>query len=207
MTREEYNQNYWMFYLQLEKDFYKTLNFVEFCEDNFGTYSKEYTKQIVSIGSEVDIIFKELCKVINPSAKRKCITDYANILCGWSDLTSANVQFKFTKEFYTPFAGWTPDTKPDWWEIYNSVKHYRTEEDNYKKGNLKNTFNILMALYILNRYLCREISSTAILQEPEIKSSLFDMKGWNIYIPEGNGWIRVLDVTTHSMDFKCENEN
>lgn len=51
MTKDEYNLKYWMFYMQLENDFSKTFNYVEFADDNLSAYSKEYAKQLISIGS------------------------------------------------------------------------------------------------------------------------------------------------------------
>lgn len=34
MTKDEYNLKYWMFYMQLENDFSRTFNYVEFTDDN-----------------------------------------------------------------------------------------------------------------------------------------------------------------------------
>ena len=41
MTKEEYIRKIWRYYLRLEEEFYSTLNYVEFSQDNFQTYSKE----------------------------------------------------------------------------------------------------------------------------------------------------------------------
>ena len=117
MTKDEFNLKYWMFYMQLENDFSKTFNYVEFTDDNLSTYSKEYAKQLISIGSELDIVFKALCNEVDPTKARSCITDYANILCGYDNLTDATVQFSYNKESYKPFEGWTPNSKPSWWGI------------------------------------------------------------------------------------------
>ena len=38
MTKDEFNLKYWMFYMQLENDFSKTFNYVEFTDDNLSTY-------------------------------------------------------------------------------------------------------------------------------------------------------------------------
>lgn len=59
MTKDEYNLKYWMFYMQLENDFSKTFNYVEFADDNLSAYSKEYAKQLISIGSELDIFMQD----------------------------------------------------------------------------------------------------------------------------------------------------
>ena len=194
MTKDEFNLKYWMFYMQLENDFSKTFNYVEFTDDNLSTYSKEYAKQLISIGSELDIVFKALCNEVDPTKARSCITDYANILCGYDNLTDATVQFSYNKESYKPFDGWTPNSKPSWWGDYKKVKHNRAEYDNIKLANLKNVFNALAALFILNRYLCKIVCSNKIMKEPEIKSNLFTMVGWDICILEGNGFVRRLST-------------
>lgn len=155
---------------------------------------KEYAKQLISIGSELDIVFKALCNEVDPTKARSCITDYANILCGYDNLTDATVQFSYNKESYKPFDGWTPNSKPSWWGDYNKVKHNRAENDNIKLANLKNVFNALAALFILNRYLCKIVCSNKIMKEPEIKSNLFTMVGWDICILEGNGFVRRLST-------------
>ena len=118
MTKDEFNLKYWMFYMQLENDFSKTFNYVEFTDDNLSTYSKEYAKQLISIGSELDIVFKALCNEVDPTKARSCITDYANILCGYDNLTDATVQFSYNKESYKPFEGWTPNKK---WGVSSNV--------------------------------------------------------------------------------------
>lgn len=140
------------------------------------------------------IVFKALCNEVDPTKARSCITDYANILCGYDNLTDATVQFSYNKESYKPFGGWTPNSKPSWWGDYNKVKHNRAENDNIKLANLKNVFNALAALFILNRYLCKIVCSNKIMKEPEIKSNLFTMVGWDICILEGNGFVRRLST-------------
>lgn len=87
---------------------------------------------------------------------------------------------------------------------YNKVKHNRAENDNIKLANLKNVFNALAALFILNRYLCKIVCSNKIMKEPEIKSNLFTMVGWDICISVGNGFVRRLS-TNGNMSLLAEN--
>lgn len=193
MTIDTFNTSIWQYYLQLENDFYATLNFVEFSDDNFSVFSKEYSKQLLSICSEIDIVFKQICELVDSSKERKNITDYANILTSYEGLTSAKVRFLLNQNEFVPFDNWTQNNSPSWWKDYNLVKHSRLDDDNYKKGNLKNVFTSLAALYILNRYLCRIVSQhKRWLKEPTIKSKLFEMVGWESCIPIGNGFVQVL---------------
>lgn len=91
MTLQEYNVNIWPFYLRLENDFLNTLNYVEFSEDNFSTYSIEYEKQLLSICSEVDVLCKLLCKYVDSAKSPAKINEYADILIQNSDITSLSV--------------------------------------------------------------------------------------------------------------------
>ncbi|MCQ4638602.1 hypothetical protein NE619_17880 [Anaerovorax odorimutans] len=192
MTKDEFNTKIWQFYLQLEDDFYSTLRYVEFSNDNFSTYSKEYTKQLLSIGSEVDIVCKALCERVNADAQRKNITDYAKILCGYNGLTDAKVSVNLTKEEFIPFAGWSEADSPFWWKAYNEIKHGRLDDDNHKKGSLKNVYTTLAGLFVLNRYLCKDICRGKTMQEPEECSKLFKMVGWPIRKSLGSGFMQAV---------------
>ncbi len=51
----------------------------------------------------------------------------------------------------TPWSNWNSDDEnPLWWRANNKIKHQRT--DHFKKANLKNAFNALGALLIVNFY-------------------------------------------------------
>lgn len=196
MTVMEFNKKVWAFYLRLEDDFLNTLKYVDFSQDNFATFSIEYEKQLLAIGSEIDVLCKLLCKEIAPTQEAKCITQYAEILCNYQDITNASVHvsLSLSSNDFTPFSGWTPTNSPAWWKAYNAIKHQRTDNHNYKKGNLENVFLALSALYILNRYYCKLLNRNRIMNEPDIKSSLFTMVGWRVCIPIGNGFVNVLEV-------------
>lgn len=192
LTKNEYTNKMWLYYLQLEKDFLETLNYIEFEPDNFPTYSKVYTKQLLSICSEFDVICKQLCQVVDNNANRSKITDYAEILSEYNHLSEAKVYCTYTNSEYSPLLNWTKDNSPTWWKDYNDVKHHRMENNNHKKSNFLNVFLALAGLYIVNRYLCKEVCSGKVMKEPEVPSNLFRMVGWDICISEGNGFVKVL---------------
>lgn len=192
MTKAEYINRFWLYYLSLEDDFLATMNYVEFSPDNYDTYSKEYTKLFISLGSEIDIIFKALCREIDPSNEYRNISDYARVLCDRLDLINSKVEVVNSDENFQPFYGWQVGSNPRWWGEYNDIKHHRAEEDKFRKGNLGNVINSLSALFVLNRYLCKKICAGRTMKEPEIRSKLFEMAGWDICIYEGRNLVRVL---------------
>ena len=193
MTVQEYSTKVWAFYLRLEKDFIESLNYVEFAEDNFTAYSIEFERMLLAVCSEVDVLCKLLCKEIAPTESPSKILEYANILCGYNDFSVCEVRFEKTGEIFKPFSNLTTTDTPTWWKAYNKVKHERTDDDNYKKGNLENVFKSLAALYALNRYYCRKIATSSVFNEPVPKSQLFNMVGWRSSVSLGNGFAHVLD--------------
>ncbi len=203
MTIEEYNSKVWAFYLRLEKDFIESLNYVEFAEDNYSTYSIEFERMLLAICSEIDVLCKLLCKEIDPTASPTKILDYANILCGYNNFISSAVHFERIKKSFIPFDGLTTQDTPYWWKAYNKVKHERTDNDNYKKGNLENVFMSLAALYSLNRYYCKKISTSALFDEPLPKSQLFNMDGWRSVTPIGNKFAMVAQADGR-MSMMCD---
>lgn len=192
MTRQEFETRVWPFYLRLEKEFIETLNYVDFSEDNFLTYSIEYEKQLLSICSEIDILCKMLCNEIDATKNPSKINQYAEILCGYENLTTIKISFEINKQEYIPFDGWTISDSPTWWKAYNRVKHDRLKDDNYKKGNLENVFKALTGLYLLNRVYFRIIKNSGLEISPNPQSQLFSVVGWNICVPLGNGFYNVL---------------
>lgn len=61
MTRQELMQEYWRYYLMLEKKFIHTFSYVELAEGNYNTYSNEYALLLQSIGAELYSFFKVYC--------------------------------------------------------------------------------------------------------------------------------------------------
>ena len=60
---------YWQHFLALEADFAATSRYVEFAQQNFATFSIEYAKLLLAIGSEVDVLCKIICEKIDSAAK------------------------------------------------------------------------------------------------------------------------------------------
>lgn len=64
MTRKEFLQHYWCYYLVLEEKFKNTLNYVELNWQNAATFSNEYALLLQSIGAELDNFLN--CTVVLP---------------------------------------------------------------------------------------------------------------------------------------------
>lgn len=197
MLKQEFLDNIWKYYLILEQDFINTFRYVGFSNDNSSTYSPEYIKQLLAIGSEVDVVCKQLCTIISPASKAEDINDYRNILKN-TDLLDIKAICTEDNSELNSWISWKDDKNPQWWKDYNTLKHHRVENNNYKLGNLENVKNALSGLYILCRFLFSKIDRT----EPQPHSSLFRIDGWNVYVYKGNGFYQVLRTNGNiSMDF------
>src|SRR5690348_5519176 len=78
---------HWQHFLALEADFAATSRYVEFSSKNFKTYSIEYTKLILAAASEIDVLCKAVCNIIditknygNIDSYRNCLTTHTKIV-------------------------------------------------------------------------------------------------------------------------------
>ncbi|MDU2197305.1 MAG: hypothetical protein E7E21_02655 [Peptostreptococcaceae bacterium] len=128
---------YWKHYIALEEKFLETTKYVEVSEDNFNTYSIEFSTQLQSICSEIDVVLKELCKVIDSNKNPKDINGYARIiLSNNGDLKDIKVKVIINSGLeLIPLNEWNINIdsagneniiNPSWWRSYNKVKHQRT---------------------------------------------------------------------------------
>lgn len=166
MNTNEFQKVFWSYYLNLEEKFINTTKYVEVTKDNYLTYSIEYTSLLLNICSEIDVIFKEICNFNQNN--HKCINDYFKVITAkFSDIFKEKVTSSFDSIELTPFFDWTSEYRPVWWENYNNVKHGRLE--NFNRGNLENVLNALTGLYILERYLFKNIATNSSnSHEPDI---------------------------------------
>lgn len=192
MTRDELLCNYWNYYLHLENKIIGTQNYVEWNEHNYETFSNEFASIIQVTGAELDNFFKAYCGI---EGRNYSITNYADfILNDFPEITEQKVRIRDKGMELQPFNGW--DTAQasqslEWWQGYNDIKHNRYI--NFQKANLKNSLNILGALYILEIKQLRKIheENPAEMDIPDTESSVFTMTDWKY----NNGWTHNLSYT------------
>src|SRR5690554_264967 len=147
---------HWNYLISIEQDIIRLSNFIEFTEKNFETYSLELLKLNLSIGSEIDVVMKLLCKSYLPNKDFKTIKDYKifinenlpNIISESITMPRYELRFKPLEEI-----GFFEEGKyctPFWWNYYNDIKHRRDLE--YEKANLKNLIFSFGALILINIY-------------------------------------------------------
>lgn len=196
MNKDEFIQLYWRNYILLEKEFVQTLTYVTLDEENYNAFSSAYIKILLQIGSEIDIVAKELCGYYNSDIKVKNINDYKRVIQEYEkDFCNTKVVI-LNRDDLVPVAPWGRwgDLKvkegneagnPSWWKVYNMVKHRRidvgkiddVEKEYYKFANLKYTLFALEALYQLLIYFYYNLASEDRIKVPVPGSHLFALSG------------------------------
>lgn len=209
MKIKEFNSLYWRYYLTLESDFIKIEKYLEFDlgenylyngkkTTNIGnslSYSVEFVKQYQAICSEIDVVFKVICKELGKRPKSS-IDEYAKIILAnefWKNVCEQKIEFLDNIQLQ-PFYNWKETMSPCWWKSYNKVKHARMH--NFSQANLKNVLNALAGLFMLENYLIKYLATNndianeekgdtidgKIIDVPENPSRLFKMNNWDVNI-------------------------
>ena len=209
VTRNEFMQRYWKYYLILESNFLDTEQYLAIDELNFQAFSNEYIKQYQTICSEIDVIAKSYCIELNSSFRGNQINAYCRCITdNNADFINRKIKVRDRDIEIFPWKDWTYTTEmqnngktrivsnnPDWWQKYNKIKHSRTTINSetqlpyYKLANQKNVINSLAALFQLELYYFRKLQQTYFATDADMPgppSKLFEIESW------GNSWI-VLD--------------
>lgn len=141
----------WPFYFSLEQDVLGLSRYIEFDTSNFHVHSIELLRLYLSIGSEIDVVLKQICHQLADKSAAKNIIQYREIMAPavpeFFDEKAFCPRFNITLQ---PWKDWLPEKRPDWWGAYNDVKHNRSEH--YQKATLGNVLASLAALYLANMY-------------------------------------------------------
>jgi hypothetical protein len=208
----EFDEKYWGYYLNLESDFINTQRYVTIDSDNYTAFSMEYAKQYQTICSELDVLCKQYCYHLSNTNNASNILGYANvILTKRVDIKSRIVKMNNVSTItLNPWMEWNTDSNdhlngknpcnisPQWWIMYNKVKHSRTTFDSngkefFKTANLINTLNALAGLFVLEMYFYKDLVLTDSIHNitiPSRVSSLFRIENWENHLQMvGNGLV------------------
>jgi len=153
---------YWQHFLALEADFAATSRYVELSKQNFATFSIEYAKLLLAIGSEIDVLCKVACEKIDSAAKRANIDDYRTCITVHSQIASEEVLVRRYNLIFKPWDAWSRSKNPNWWQSYNNVKHQR--DVYFHEANLENCANAISGLFVVVLYCHKAEKSTESLE-------------------------------------------
>lgn len=216
LNSDQFTDIYWAHYISLEKEFASTLRFVSIDPSNDNTFSEAYSKLLLEIGSEVDVVLKEYCKILQATFIGDKIDQYRSLIQSIKpDFCTQEVLLLKTGTKVTPWIAWTGSIteagnvvkNPYWWKVYNKVKHERTDsgtialetKEYYKFANQKYTILALAGLYQVLIYMHYELATAEGKQvvTPLPGSRVFELTGgtWDtnqfyrdvaVYVDNGN---------------------
>ncbi|MER9554665.1 hypothetical protein [Mesorhizobium sp. M0323] len=171
----------WHYFLSLERDFERSINYVELTTMNGQTFSNEFAKLLLLIGSEV-VVAKALCRSLDSNSNASNIMHYrSEITSAFIGMHEIEIDLPRYQMSFRPWGAWgqAEPTSPDWWKSYNAVKHDRV--DNFHQANLNNTVQALAGLLALHLYVHRD--NTHLQPYPELLAFAFP----EFIVTEGNG--------------------
>lgn len=167
-------KHHWNYFLALMNDLEKLSRYIEFSDTNMKTYSIELTHILLSASSEVDVVMKQLCSLINPNKT-------ANNINAYRDIIKADVLDFINEEIYInryglsfkPWDSWNGESNPDWWKSHNNVKHQR--DKHFNEANLENTIKAVGALLIAVVYYYSYALSDRYDEVKSVKDTIYDL--------------------------------
>jgi hypothetical protein len=151
MIHEHGSLLHWNYLLALEKDLENVSRFIEFNNNNEKTYSIELAHLLLASSSEVDVVAKGICQMLDSVKRPRTIDGYRTIII--HHLPEICVEQAFIPRYgldFTPWERWSKNLNPLWWQSYNNVKHQRNEH--FQEANLKNVLNSIGGLLIMVFY-------------------------------------------------------
>jgi len=143
---------HWDYYISLTEELKEISRFVEFTQSNFKTHSIAFTRLLLSAGSEVDVVAKQLCKRYAPTTKFRNINECRDtLLRHLPALPTIETTMHRHKLNFIPWKEWESGKNPEWWTAYNKVKHQRNA--NYGLANLEMCLEATAGLCVLVGYL------------------------------------------------------
>ena len=92
----------------------------------------------------MDVVAKEMCRIIGPSKTPERITEYRPIILErFPNFPTMEIKIPRHSLFMKPWKEWAGGKSPTWWTAYNKVKHHRGKH--YDMATLENALARLWA--------------------------------------------------------------
>ena len=135
----------------LEQDLSDTSRYIE-PENQYNVYSYEFAKIIVLANTEIESVFKILCKEISGENAGNMAEYKKIILTRFPIIISTQVFVPRAKLNLKPYEEWETGHL-SWWDTYQHIKHSRG--NHFHEATYKNALLSLSGLYILIFYLAK----------------------------------------------------
>ena len=119
----------------------------------------------LTLESDVDVVAKQLCPIVNGSSSATNIEQYRTVLrpC-LPEMENSIVTIPRYDLDLQPWCTWRDDETPDWWRAHKMVKHQRGEH--FALANLENVLNAMAGLFLLVLYYYRGVIDGRRIEPP-----------------------------------------
>jgi len=146
---------HWQYFRSLEAEFEKSLEYVEFSEKNFATFSTAFVRILLSAASEVDVLMKQICSQSTLAKPPKNIDQYRTVVNQqFPNFHKMRVFVPRYGRVFQPWIDWGSNANPAWWRAYNDVKHERDKY--YSSANLEAAANAVSGLFCTVLFFYRD---------------------------------------------------
>jgi hypothetical protein len=129
-------------------DFQKTTRYVSLSMHNMKTYSIEFLRLLLDICSEIDDVAKLYWERSKPGTlpDRPTIDHWREIILADNPTMYKGLYSVGERIRCRPWEHWgeSPRRNPDWWKVYNDVKHNRSEH--FREANQWSVLSALCGL-------------------------------------------------------------
>lgn len=145
---------HWRYFLAIEEEVERTTRYVEPDVANYGAFSIEFARIILSTCSEVEVIAKLLCAEIDPTGKADNMDDYRALIAGaYPKFRTMVVKVPTFGLAVEPWKEWAAGKNPGWWKDHQLVKHRRHEH--FRLANLEHCIVSAAGLFSIALYHSR----------------------------------------------------
>jgi len=143
-------ENHWRYCRLLEQELDEISVYIELSKNNFSCYSIKLMRLINSAVSEFEVVAKEICSQLQPEDN----VEYYNIskirdviLSAYPNLTQTEVRVLDMNYVFCPFLGWDQESRLNWWDTYNKLKHDRNNY--FERANLQQAIYSVAVLKVM----------------------------------------------------------
>jgi hypothetical protein len=141
--------NYTRAFEIIQTDFLKIFEYIEPCDRNSSCYSHRINNLLIMICCEVETNFKAILDENGYKKNKTTINDYKSINKTHL-LSSYEVKIPYWKgdgSKIRPFECWKDESKLEWYQLYNDLKHNRQKE--FEKATLGNLVKAICGLVVV----------------------------------------------------------
>lgn len=154
---------HWEYFMLLEKELEDITRFIAIHNSNMMCHSIVLAKFIISCCTEIESSACVLASAIQSNGKKKALLSSCSIpiLDKYPHIQSFSCSLYGYTLLWTPWQNWPRNKIPQWFEIYNGIKHHRIK--NFEQANFHIALTSFCALYTINLFIESHVQQSSVL--------------------------------------------